>query len=161
MDNDAYIHVRESGESLTYPRCCRDVRIGDIIIIKDHACIVYDIMTSPLSRYGQQRAHIVGYDIFNNRKYEDYFGLSYTVHVPFIKHTEVELISVLDDGSVSYIDDDGENRDDLILESEGEEEWVEDLKKADSEGKDILITVLTVMGKEKIVGFREVTNRCF
>ena len=124
--------------------------------MKEFPCKVSDIATSKTGKHGHAKAHIVGYDIFTGKKYEDIFPSSHNVDVPFIKRSEVDLIAIAKDGTITYTDENGQNKDDLILQDEDQDEWVADLKKAEAEGKNLLITVMQAMGKEKIVSFREV-----
>ena len=125
-------------------------------MMKEKPCKVSEISVSKTGKHGHAKANIVGYDIFTNKKYEDIFPSSHNVDVPFIKKTEVELIALGADGTVTYTDEKGDNRDDLILQSEEEDSWVADLKKSEAEGKNILITIMEALGKEKIVSFREI-----
>lgn len=159
MDNDQHDDFQkgDSGAGLTYPCPCNDIKKGGHIMIKDKPCKVADISVSKTGKHGHAKANITAYDIFTNKKYEDIFPTSHNVDVPFIKKTEVDLIAISEDGTVTYIGEDGENRDDLKLPEGGEEDaWVEDLKKAEEENKSIKITVMEAMGMEKIVSFREV-----
>ena len=127
-------------------------------MIKEFPCKVADISVSKTGKHGHAKANITAYDIFTSKKYEDIFPTSHNVDVPFIKKTEVDLIAISEDGTVTYIGEDGENRDDLKLPDSTEDEWVEDLKKAEKDGRSVLITVMMAMGKEKIVSFREIKN---
>ena len=146
----------DSGAGLTYPCPCNDIKKGGHIMMKEKPCRVADISVSKTGKHGHAKANITGYDIFTNKKYEDIFPTSHNVDVPFIKKTEVDLIAISDDGTVTYIDEAGENRDDLKLPDGEEDDWVDDLRKAEEEGKSIKFTVMEAMGIEKIVSFREV-----
>lgn len=146
----------DSGAGLTYPCPCNDIKKGGHIMMKEFPCKVSEISVSKTGKHGHAKANIVGYDIFTGKKYEDIFPTSHNVDVPFIKKTEVDLIAISGDRTVTYTDENGENKDDLVLQADEEDDWVPDLIKAESEGKNILITVMQAMGKEKIVGFREV-----
>ena len=156
MSDEENFEKGDSGAGLTYPCPCNDIKKGGHIMMKEKPCKVSEISVSKTGKHGHAKANIVGYDIFTNKKYEDIFPSSHNVDVPFIKKTEVELIALSADGTVTYTDEKGENRDDLILQSEEEDDWVVDLKKAEAEGKNILITIMEALGKEKIVSYREI-----
>ena len=156
MSDEENFEKGDSGAGLTYPCPCNDIKKGGHIMMKEKPCKVSEISVSKTGKHGHAKANIVGYDIFTNKKYEDIFPSSHNVDVPFIKKTEVELIALGADGTVTYTDEKGENRDDLILQSEEEDDWVADLKKAEAEGKNILITIMEALGKEKIVSYREI-----
>ena len=156
MSDEENFEKGDSGAGLTYPCPCNDIKKGGHIMMKEKPCKVSEISVSKTGKHGHAKANIVGYDIFTNKKYEDIFPSSHNVDVPFIKKTEVELIALSADGTVTYTDEKGDNRDDLILQSEEEDDWVADLKKAEAEGKNILITIMEALGKEKIVSYREI-----
>ncbi len=146
----------DSGAGLTYPCPCNDIKKGGHIMMKEKPCRVSEISVSKTGKHGHAKANIVGYDIFTGKKYEDIFPTSHNVDVPFIKKTEYDLIALSEDGTVTYTDENGHNKDDLVLPDESVDEWVTDLKKAEADGKNVLITVMEAMGQEKIVSFREV-----
>lgn len=159
MDKEDYsdeeFQAGDSGSGLTYPCPCNDVKKNGHIMIKDHPCKVSDISVSKTGKHGHAKAHIIGYDIFTGKKYEDIFPSSHNVDVPFIKKTELELIALAADGTITYTAEDGTSKDDLTLPDEDGDAWVNDLKKSEAEGKNILITVMVAMGEEKVVSFRE------
>ena len=70
--------------------------------MKEFPCKVSDIATSKTGKHGHAKAHIVGYDIFTGKKYEDIFPSSHNVDVPFIKRSEVDLIAIAKDGTITY-----------------------------------------------------------
>jgi len=156
--DDTEFQKGDSGAGLTYPCPCNDIKKNGHIMMKEKPCRVSEISVSKTGKHGHAKANIVGYDIFTGKKYEDIFPTSHNVDVPFIKKTEYDLIAIADDGTVTYTDEKGENKDDLALPDEETDEWVADLKKSESEGKNILITVMEAMGQVKIVSFREIKS---
>lgn len=155
-DHDVF-QKGDAGSGLTYPCPCNDIKKGGHIMIKGFPCKVAEMSVSKTGKHGHAKANITAYDIFTEKKYEDIFPTSHNVDVPFVKKTEVDLISIGEDGTVTYITEEGENRDDLRLpEGVDDQKWVDDLRKADEEGKSIKFTVMEAMGIEKIVSFREV-----
>lgn len=145
----------DSGAGLTYPCPCNDIKKGGHIMIKEKPCKVSEISVSKTGKHGHAKANITGYDIFTAKKYEDIFPTSHNVDVPFVKKTEYDLIAIADDDTVTYIDENGDNKDDLTLPEEDENEWVAELRKSEAANKNVLITVMVAMGQEKIVSFRE------
>ena len=146
----------DAGAGLTYPCPCGDVKKGGHIMIKEKPCKVSDISTSKTGKHGHAKSNVTGYDIFTNKKYEDIFPSSHNIDVPFVKKNEYDLIALSQDGTVTYTDENGENKDDLTLPDEDADEWVSDLKKSEAEGKNILITVMEALGQIKIISYREV-----
>lgn len=148
----------DAGSGLTYPCPCNDLKKGGNVMIKGYPCKIADMSTSKTGKHGHAKANITGYDIFTAKKYEDIFPSSHNIDVPFVKKTEVDLIAISEDDTVTYIGEDGINRDDLKLPPAADDEWVDDMRKAEAEGKSIKFTVMEAMGLEKIVSFREVKN---
>lgn len=157
-DHDTF-QKGDSGAGLTFPCPCNDIRKGAHIMIKGFPCKVTDMSTSKTGKHGHAKANITAVDIFTNKKYEDIVPTSHNVDVPFVKKTEVDLISIAEDGTVTYIAENGENMDDLKLpEGEDDAKWVEDMKKSDEAGNIVKFTFMQAMGIEKIVSFREVKS---
>jgi len=74
-DNDeqhehTFEHV-SSGASLTYPMQCSALRKNGFVVIKGRACKIVDMSTSKTGKHGHAKVHLVGIDIFNNKKFED------------------------------------------------------------------------------------------
>ena len=155
--NDHDTFQNGDGEAGHTFRCTyNDIKKGGYIILKGFPCQVIHMCTTKTGRHGHPISLIVAVDIFTGNKYQDVVSNSDIVDVPFVKRSEVELIDIGQDGIVTYIGDDGENRDDLkIPEAADQYAWVEELKKADEEGKSIWLCVVEVMGIESIVSFRE------
>ena len=155
--NDHDTFQKGDGEVGHTFRCTyNDIKKGGYLILKGFPCQVIDMRTTKIGRHGHPISLIVAVDIFTGNKYQEVVSNSDIVDVPFVKRSEVELIDIGQDGTVTYIGDDGENRDDLkIPEAADEYPWFEELKKADEEGKSIWLYVVEAMGNESIVSFRE------
>jgi translation initiation factor 5A len=83
---------------------------------------------------------------------------SHNVDVPYIKRTEYSILAVDEQGYCSLMHTTtNELRSDIKLPDDTDDDLVlsKDLKTAIDDGKNILITVLSAMGIEKIVEFKE------
>jgi len=85
---------------------------------------------------------------------------THNMEVPNVSRTEYQLLNVEEEGNVSVLLENGDTKDDLNLPSETADDTklVEDLKAAFDDGKNVLVTVLMSMGKEKIVAYKETAN---
>lgn len=85
---------------------------------------------------------------------------THNMDVPNVARVEYQLLNVDEDGSVSCLLENGDTKDDLNLPGETDEDnkMVTDMQAAFDDGKNILITVLKSMDKEKIVAFKETQN---
>lgn len=94
---------------------------------------------------------MVGIDIFTSKKYEDICPSTHNMDVPNVTRTEYTLLNI-DDGFVSLMLPDGSTKDDVKL-PEGD---MGDKIQADfDEGKELVVTVITSMGEEAIIQYKE------
>jgi len=146
-------HTTGSGASLTFPLQCSALRKNGHVVIKGHPCKIVDMSTSKTGKHGHAKVHLVATDIFNNKKYEELSPSTHNMDVPNIKRSELQLINI-DDGFLSLIEADGSTKDDVKLP---EGELGDKLKAAFDDGADILVTVLSAMGEEAAISFKEST----
>lgn len=112
--------------------------------------------TSKAGKHGHAKATIIGIDIFTNKKYEDSCPSTHNMEAPEVKKNEYQLIDIQEDGFVTLLLDDGTTKEDLKLpEGEDEAEVMNKLKADFAAEKSLLVTVISAMGKEKIIAYRE------
>merc|ERR1712072_1512518 len=146
----------ESGASLTYPAAAGTLRKGAHIVIKGRPCKVLEMTTSKTGKHGHAKCHFTALDIFTGKKCEMLESSTHNCDVPNVSRAEYTLLDI-DDGFVSLMEESGETKDDLKLPSGTDEldKLAEDLTAAFEDGKDMIITVLSAMNNEMIVGMRE------
>merc|ERR1719446_1254976 len=130
-------------------------------MIKGKACKVVDYSTSKTGKHGHAKAHIVALDIFTGKKLEDLCPTSHNMEIPFVKHTEYQLLSADGDtGEVSLLTEDGSTKDDLNLPTfqtigepsdDDKKITAQVLKDQDATDKIPFVKVLSAIGQEKIV----------
>ena len=156
--SDEEFQQNEAG-SKTYPQQVGNLKKGSHVIIKGKPCKVVDISTSKTGKHGHAKASITALDIFTNKKLEDCHPTTHNVDCPFVAKTDYELVSVNEEDYVTFIDKDGEFREDLKLpEDEDLQEMCAKLKKDLEDDKNLLITVISAMGDEKIIAYRDDKN---
>ncbi|GBE60513.1 translation elongation factor IF5A [Babesia ovata] len=132
--------------------------MNGFVMIKGKPCKVVDYSTSKTGKHGHAKANITGVDIFTGKKYEDVCPTSHNMEVPHVKRTEYQLISVDDDGFVSLLNPDGTCKDDLQLPRDndgGFDEVSKQIQSLVASGKEVLVTVLSAVGQEKIIQCKE------
>lgn len=149
----------DAGSSLTYPMQAGALRKGGHVMIKGNPCKIIEITTSKTGKHGHAKAHIIGIDIFTDKKCEDLCPSTHNMEVPNTARTEYQLLDCdPEEASVSVLLENGDTKDDLNLpkKTDGNYEDVsEQLIKMFDDGKSVLVTVLAAMDKEKIVALKE------
>ena len=136
----------------TYPAQAGTIKKGDVILIKDKPCKVLEVTTSKTGKHGHAKANITAMDIFDDKKAEDSLPTSHNVMCVNVTKREYDLTNLNPDGGVTLMDDKGEYREDLHLDPQSE--IYSDLKEPFEKNQDIVVTVLSAMGREKIIAYR-------
>merc|ERR1712151_483978 len=159
-DHGEQFEQTDAGASHTYPMQAGEIRKGSHVMIKGHPCKVAEVSTSKTGKHGHAKAHIVAIDIFTGKKYEDLCPTSHNLEVPFVKRTEYQLLSADgESGEVSLLLENGETKDDLNLPTfvktgeptEDDKKVVDEIMKAEADGKTITVIVQSACGMEKII----------
>ena len=130
---------------------CSALRKNGFVVIKGRPCKIVDMSTSKTGKHGHAKVHLVALDIFTGKKLEDLSPSTHNMEVPVVKRTEYQLLDI-DDGYLSLMTNDGETKDD-VKAPEGE--LGEQLQTAFDEGKDLMVTIITAMGEEAAISFKE------
>jgi len=153
-EEDTFEQV-DAGASTTYPMQCSALRKNGFVMLKGRPCKIVEMSTSKTGKHGHAKVHLVGLDIFTNRKYDDLCPSTHNMDVPNVTRTELILSNIADDGFLSLMTDDGDVREDLKLP---EGELGEKIQKDFDEGKELLCSVLKAVGEEYVVGFKQNTS---
>ncbi|CAR28487.1 hypothetical protein ZYGR_0S01180 [Zygosaccharomyces rouxii] len=141
----------DAGSSLTYPQQCSALRKNGFVVIKGRPCKIVDMSTSKTGKHGHAKVHLVALDIFTGKKLEDLSPSTHNMEVPFVKRSEYQLLDI-DDGYLSLMTMDGETKDDVRLP---DGELGDALQSSFDEGKDLNVTIITAMGEECAISFKE------
>ncbi|KAM3129674.1 hypothetical protein pb186bvf_018187 [Paramecium bursaria] len=149
----------QGNSSYTYMEQAGSLKKGAYAMLKGHPCKITDISTSKAGKHGHAKASIVGKDIFTNKTYEDSAPTSHNVDVPFVTKKEYSLMDVQADGFLVLLNEDGSTKEDLKLpDTEDDYELCQNCHQMFADGKDLLLSVMSAMGQEKVVGVREAQN---
>jgi translation initiation factor 5A len=149
-DEDHVFEGADSGASATFPMQAGQIRKGGYVVMKARPCKVVEVTTSKTGKHGHAKAHIVGIDIFTNKKIEDLCPTSHNMDVPNVKRSEYSLMD-MDGEFASLLDDAGTVKSDLKLP---EGELGADIRAAHEAGKEVTVAVISAMGEEAILGFK-------
>lgn len=125
-------------------------------MIKGFPCKITEYSTSKTGKHGHAKANIVGIDIFTGKKYEDISPSSHNMMSPIVTRKDFQLLDIDEEGFITIMDDKNETRSDLRLDMENDEVHQKTKEEFD-EGKDLLVTVLSALGKEKVIAVKEMS----
>ncbi|EKX74023.1 eukaryotic translation initiation factor 5A, putative [Theileria equi strain WA] len=157
---DDHFEGGDAGASHTIPVQAGAIKKNSFVMLKGHPCKVVEYSTSKTGKHGHAKANITGIDIFTGKKYEDICPTSHNMDVPTVKRTEIQLIAI-DDGFTTLLNPDGSTRTDLPLPKDSEGAFDEVSKQVMAlydAGKEVLVTVLSACGIEKIIACKELAS---
>ena len=131
------------------------MKIGAYVLLKGHPCKIQSIATSKAGKHGHAKAVVVGLDIFTDKKYEDMSPTSHNMYVPTVIRNELSLLDVSDEGYLTLMLEDGTPKEDLKVD---DPELLAKMREDFDEGKDLMVTVISAMGTEKILSCRNNVN---
>lgn len=130
---------------------CSALRKNGHVVIKNRPCKIVEMSTSKTGKHGHAKVHLVAIDIFTNKKLEDLSPSTHNMDVPVVKRNEYQLINI-DDDYLSLMTTDGDTKDDVKVP---EGELGEKIQAAWEEGKDLNVTIISAMGEEAAISFKE------
>ncbi|KAM3594565.1 uncharacterized protein V6R79_009658 [Siganus canaliculatus] len=152
---DVDFETGDSGASNTYPTQCSALRKNGYVMLKGHPCKIVDMSTSKTGKHGHAKVHLVGLEIFSQKKYEDICPSTHNMDVPRVTRKDYQVCDITSDGFLSLMDESGEIRDDLKLpDSNIAKEIQEKFKNTD----DIMVTVMKALDNEQVVATKAMTS---
>jgi len=150
--SDETFEAASSGASESFPMQCSALRKNGHVLIKGEPCKIVEMSTSKTGKHGHAKVHMVGIGIFDGKKHEDICPSTHNMNVPNVSRKEFQLVDIMDEGYLSIMLESGETRDDLKPD---DEDMAKKIQEAwDKDEGDIFVTVLSAMGKEKIIAVK-------
>ncbi|THG95734.1 hypothetical protein EW145_g7906 [Phellinidium pouzarii] len=140
-----------AGASETFPMQCSALRKNGHVVIKGRPCKIVDMSTSKTGKHGHAKIHLVAIDIFTGKKLEDISPSTHNMDVPNVQRNEYQLVNI-DDGFLNLMTQDGTPKDDVKVP---EGDLGKQILDGFIESKDMLITILTAMGEEMAISYKE------
>ncbi|CAO3617805.1 unnamed protein product [Mucor hiemalis] len=150
-DHEQTFETADAGASLTFPMQCSALRKNGHVCIKNRPCKIIEMTTSKTGKHGHAKVHLVGTDIFTNRKYEDLCPSTHNMNVPNVTRMDYALLDI-DEGFLSLMLPDGSTKEDVKVP---EGELGEKLEAEFEEGKELMVSVVSAMGEEHCLSFKE------
>jgi translation initiation factor 5A len=149
-EHDHDFSSASAGASLSFPMQCSALRKNGYVLIKSRPCKIVDMSTSKTGKHGHAKVHLVGIDIFTQKKLEDLCPSTHNMDVPNVVRTEYQLIDI-DDGFLNLMTSEGSTKDDVKL-PEGE---LGDKIRADfDDGKEVYVSITKAMNEEACLSYR-------
>mmetsp|Transcript_74461 Transcript_74461/g.174770 ORF Transcript_74461/g.174770 Transcript_74461/m.174770 type:complete len:154 (-) Transcript_74461:52-513(-) len=140
----------EEEEDCNYvePVQASSVRKGGYAMLKgNHPCRIVDFCTSKEGKHGPAKVHFTGFDLFTGKKIEDMHPSKSTVYVPLVSKKDFQLANYdEEEGRATIIDEAGVLRRELACAEE-----VRAKLSGLEEDADVVCTVLSAMGNERVV----------
>eukprot|EP01084_Bolivina_argentea_P299576 516404_1 len=155
--NDYDFSTTEAGASHTYPCDAGQIRKGGHIVIKGRPCKVVNVSTSKTGKHGHAKANFTAIDIFTGKKLEDIVPTSHSTSVPNVVRIEYQLLDISDDNFLSLLTENGDTKDDLKLPG-FPEGFDDELRDAFDSGKTLIVTVVSAMGHDQVMSYKEDTS---
>ncbi|KZT53186.1 eukaryotic translation initiation factor 5A [Calocera cornea HHB12733] len=140
-----------AGASLTFPMQCSALRKNGFVVMKGRPCKIVDMSTSKTGKHGHAKVHLVGVDIFTGKKMEDLSPSTHNMDVPNVRRDEYALVNI-DEEFLNLMLPDGTPKDDVKVP---EGELGEKIQADFDEGKELLVTIVSAMGEEQAISYKE------
>jgi translation initiation factor 5A len=150
-EHEDFSNTANAGASLTYPMQCSALRKGGHVNVKGRPCKIVDLSTSKTGKHGHAKVHLVAVDIFTGKKMEELSPSTHNMDVPNVRKNEYVLLDV-DEGFLSLMNDDGSTKDDVKVPDNA---MGKQLEEDFHSGKDLLVSVVSAMGEELCLGYKE------
>jgi len=154
MENDFEDQEKHESGSATYPVQCSSLRKSGHVMLKGRPCKIMEMSTSKTGKHGHAKVHLVGLDIFTNKKYEDLCPSTHNIDVPNVTRSDFQLLDI-EDGFVTIMDESGSTRSDLRLP---DNEIGQKIKAEFESGAELIVTVLKCLNEECLIASKPVAN---
>lgn len=136
----------------TRPILANSLRKGDVVLLQaGHPCKVVELEKSKTGKHGGMKVHLVGIDIFTDKKCTGLVGSQDNVTLVDVCKDEMILVDITDDGYLSLLDG-SEMRADLKLPSG---ELGDKIRHAfEQDDNSVTVTVLAAVNKEQVIAFK-------
>ncbi|XP_064596550.1 eukaryotic translation initiation factor 5A-1-like [Liolophura sinensis] len=141
----------KSSELGTFPVRCSSLRKNGFVMIKGHPCKIVDMSTSAPGKHGHAKIHLVGFDVFTKKRYEDVHPATHNIDVPEIRKCEMQLVSIGYEGAMAVMDDNGYLQHHLNLPGGP---LGTDIREKYDAGDYVMIVVLKALGQEAVHGYK-------
>lgn len=140
--------VGNADASYTFPAQASSIRKGSYAMLKNQPCKVLDVTTAKPGKHGHAKCSFRGKHIFTGATIEDVHPSSHNMDVPIVRRTEYDAMLVTEDGFLSLLTEDGEEKNDIKC-PEGEVGMR--VRTFLNGNKAVIVIVMAAMGQEMAI----------
>jgi len=157
MSDEFEVDSADAGAAKWIPQQASAIKKGGYIMIKGRPCKVVNISTSKPGKHGSAKCNFTAIDIFTDNKLEAISPGHANVDVPIVTRLEYTVMDIDDSGFFSLMPNEGqgEMREDIRCPDDGEGEKARTMF---NDGKDVMVTILTAIGEDRLVDVKENTK---
>merc|ERR1719223_2168274 len=127
-------------------------------MIKGRPCKILSISVSKTGKHGHAKCNFLAVDIFTGKKLEDMIPSTHGTTVPIVNKSEWEIIDIGDDGELTLMDENGEQKTDLNLPTYPPT-LAEEITTAWNGGENsVMVTVQAAVDIEQVIAFKKESN---
>ena len=156
--DDEHFECADAGAADTIPCQAGDLKKGDFVCIRGRPTKIVEMETFKNGKHGSAKCSITGEDLFTFKKYELVCPASYPMPCPIVTKSELQLIDISDEGELTLLDENFEERADLDLPLKDNESVARAIRAHFENGKDLTLTVQKAMGIEQVMSFKVEMN---
>jgi len=155
-DNDYVIESADAGASSTIPMEAGCIKKGGHMMIKGKPCKVLSISVSKTGKHGHAKCNFLAVDIFTGKKLEDMIPSSHGTSVPIVVRVDLEIIDIDEDGSLTLMDEAGNQKTDLDLPTYPPT-MAQDITDAWDDGNNtVMVTVQSAVDIQQVIQWKKV-----
>eukprot|EP00919_Chromeraceae_sp_WS-2016_P080565 GHVR01190461.1.p1 GENE.GHVR01190461.1~~GHVR01190461.1.p1 ORF type:complete len:164 (+),score=23.48 GHVR01190461.1:55-546(+) len=151
---DLEVETCGAGASHIYQDQANNIQKGAYIMLKTKPCKVVDYSKAKPGKHGAAKIMFVGIDIFTDKKVEETHSSTSGVDVPNVKKSEWQLCDITEEGYMSLMDSNGNQKEDIKIPDASEDDLklVSEMRAGLENNKQVVVSVLAAMGLERVVG---------
>lgn len=128
------------------------IKKGDYMIIKGNPCKCVSTSTSKTGKHGGAKCHIVGLDIFTNKKHECIVGSTCDVDAPIVQKRDLMVTNYDEtDKQMSGLNDNSEEETFKVTN----EDTLKLIADCDFDNNTYIITVMEAIGFQDVINIKE------
>lgn len=120
-------------------------------MLKGFPCKIMEMSTSKTGKHGHAKVHLVGIDVFTQKKYEDLCPSTHKMDTPVITRKDYTYVAQ-EDGFLTLMDENGVIKENVRVPTD--ETILKQIEDSEREESTILLTVIRFDQQEMVCGVK-------